>query len=409
MTADHRSSSPAAPDAVTSARRPRLCVVTTVGSSIQVLYRGRLEYLREQGFEVTVVCAPSELDESIRARGVTLHTVPMTRAITPGRDLRAWWRLRRLFQRERFDLIEVGTPKAALLGTLAARAAGSRSVVHILHGLSYEGRRGLVGWLLRQATGVPCRLAHRTYSVSASLREQAERDGLCPPGTIRMIGHGSCNGVDVARFAPAGRAEREAVRARHDIPRDAVVVGFLGRLVHDKGLGELVAAFEGLAAERREVVLLVVGAFEPRDHPPAHVVDFLRHHARVRHAGWQEDPRPYFAAMDLVALPSHREGLGMVLLEAAAMEIPVVASDATGCRDALVPGETGLMVPVRDSARLRDALRQLVADGELRARLGRQGRAWVCAHFDQRKVWGALVEEYRGLLEEARGATPIMR
>ncbi len=334
-----------------------------------------------------MVCASSELDDDIRARGVRLHTAPLTRAITPVEDLRALWNLRQFLRREQFDLVEVGTPKAALIGSIAARWAGVRTLIHILHGLAYQGRSGLAGRLVRLSTSVPGRLADVTISVSPSVREEAARDGICNTDRVQVIGHGSCNGVDLERFSPACRQQRDRVRAAHDIPADAVVLGFVGRLTRDKGMGELAQAFQALATRHPQAVLLIVGDYEHADRPPAEVVDLIRTHDQVRHVGWQRDPVPFIGAMDVVVLPSHREGLPGVLLEAGAVGLPIVTTDATGCRDVVREGDTGLCVPVGDAQALQTALERLVVDAAERERMGAAGCAWVSANFEQHAVW----------------------
>jgi glycosyltransferase involved in cell wall biosynthesis len=386
------------PDPSVSPNKPiRLCVMTTIGVSIQFLYGGRLEYLQAHGFDVTVVCASSELDDAIRARGVRLHTVPFTRAITVVTDLRALWDVWRFLRRERFDLVEVGTPKAALIGTIAARLARVPCVINLVHGLAYEGRAGLAGRIVRLSTALPCRLAHCTIGVSPSVREVAQRDGVCDSRRMRIIGRGSCNGVDRDRFSPASRRYGPEIRARHDIPAEAVVGGYVGRMTRDKGLVELATAFRTLHQRIPGLILLLVGGYEERDRPPADVVEFLATCPAVRHVPWQADPVPYYGAFDMLVLPSHREGLGVVLLEAAALGLPAISTDATGCRDALVDGETGIQVPVGDAERLAAAIERLAMDGELRRRLGVGGRDWVVQHFDQERVWRAYAEEYRRL------------
>lgn len=394
---------PGAALAAARERPIRLCVMATVASSVQVVYRGRLEYLARRGFEVTVVCAPSDQDAAIRARGVRLITVPLRRPIAPWQDLRALLRIWRILRRERFELVEAGFPKTALLGVLAARLAGGAVVVHVLHGLVYEGRGGLMARILRAATALPCRLAHRTYCVSPSLREQAIRDGLAGPERLHVLGSGSCGGVDLARFTPERCRLRPHVRAELGIPPDAVVVGFVGRMTRAKGLPELSVAMRGLLADRLDAWLLLVGDYEAHDRPAEEVVRFLAGHPRVRHVGWQADPVPYMAAADMVVLPSRREGLGTVLLEAAALGLPTVASDATGCRDAVQDGQTGLRFPVGDAAALRAALARLAGDAALRARLGAAGCRWVREHFDQERVWALWAGEYRRLV---RGGEP---
>jgi glycosyltransferase involved in cell wall biosynthesis len=381
--------SPAAPAA--EARPLRICIMTTVSLSIQTLYRARLEYFNTHGFEVTVVCAPSQADDAIRARGVRLHTAPLTRAVAPWQDLRALWNLWRFLRRERFDLVEVGTPKAALVGSIAARLAGVPCVVNLLLGLVYQGMGGVLGWLARQATRVPCRLAHHTISISPSAREDAHRDGICDQKRVRVLGHGTWNGIDLRRFSPEHRRLGPEVRARYGIRADAVVLGFIGRMTRDKGLIELASAAREMSDSD----------YEERDRPPEDVVQFLSTDTRVKHVGFQSDVVPFLAAMDALVLPSHREGFGLVLLEAAAMGLPVIATDATGCRDAIEPGVTGLQVPVGDAARLREAMERLASDAELRHRLGTAGRRRAVEHFDQERVRALYAEEYRRLATQA--------
>jgi len=373
----------------------RLCIIATIGKSIQILYAGRLEYFISNGFEVTVVCASSALDEAIRARGVRLHTVPLTRAITPWTDLRAVFRLYRILRSGRFDVVEVTTPKAALLGALAARLARCPRLIHMLQGLHYQGKRGLLGWILRTSTRIPCRLSSVTLAVSPSVREEACRDGIADPARIRVLGHGSGNGVDLERFSPERRPSGAAVRETYGIAPDAVVIGFVGRMTRDKGIDELAAAFRALSAEFPKAVLMLVGDYEHRDQPADSTVDFLSTCTTVKHVGWQTDVVSFMAAMDIVVLPTYREGLGNVLLEAAAMAIPTVTTDATGARDSIVGGVTGLRVGVGNVLELREALASLVRDAALRKTMGRAGRQWVSEHFEQRHVWQLQVEEYR--------------
>jgi len=380
----------------------RLCVIATIGRSIQVLYAGRLEFFMANGFEVTVVCASSEEDEAIRARGVRLYTVPFARAVTPWQDVRALWRLCRFLRAERFDLIEVSTPKAALFGSMAARLARSKRIVHVLHGLAHEGNRGLLGWILWTSTCIPCRLSDVTLAISPSLRDEACRNGLAAPGRIQILGAGSCNGIDLTRFSPERRREGQAVRERFAIPPHAIVVGFVGRMTRDKGIEDLAEAFRGVLVEFPSAVLLVVGDYEQRDRPSEAAARYLAQSSQVRLVGWQQDVVPFLGAMDVFVLPTHREGLGNVLLEAAAMEIPTITTDATGARDAISPGVTGLQVRVGDVEQLRRSIAWLLRDPDQRLAMGRAGKEWVADFFDQRRIWQLHAETYRRIAEVNR-------
>lgn len=372
--------------------------MATIGKSIQILYAGRLEYFLANGFEITVVCAPSELNEAIRARGVRLKTFPLTRAITPGTDLRALLQLRGFLRREKFDLVEVSTPKAALLGSIATWLARFGRLVHLLQGLAYEGSSGIQGALLRASTWIPSQLADMTVAVSDSVRDQVISDGLGAPECVRVLGPGTVNGIDMVRFSPEKRTLGVDIREKYKISRDDVVLGFVGRMTRDKGIEELTQAFHEVHGESPNAVLLIVGEFEDRDRPSKESIAFIAAHEGVRHVGWQDDVVPFMAAMDVFVLPTYREGFPTVLLEAAAMGIPAVTTNATGARDAVIDGTTGLRVPARDSAALANALARLVSDPALRDTMGRVGREWVCNNFSQKDVWQRQVDAYRALV-----------
>jgi glycosyltransferase involved in cell wall biosynthesis len=271
-----------------------------------------------------------------------------------------------------------------------------------MRGLPLMGATGARRRLLWSTEWVACRLAHRVLCVSHSVRAEAVAAGICPPDKIRVLLGGSGNGVDAAgRFDPDAQGERAraATRSRFGIPADATVIGFVGRLVRDKGLVELAAAWRELRGAYPRLHLLLVGPWEPQDPVPAEVERLLRDDPRVHLAGMDWDTPPLYAAMDVVALPTFREGFPNVPLEAAAMRLPVVATRIPGCIDAIADGETGLLVPPRDAAALAAALRRYLDEPELRTLHGVAGRDRVLHEFRQEAIWEALLGEYRELLD----------
>jgi glycosyltransferase involved in cell wall biosynthesis len=218
---------------------------------------------------------------------------------------------------------------------------------------------------------------------------------------LTVFGNGSANGVDAdVRFNPARLAPgaAEAARAAHGVPADAPLVLFVGRLVRDKGVAELQGAWARVREQFPQAHLLLVGPTEEQDPVPAGVLEALRADGRVHFAGFVDEMAAVYAAADVVVLPTYREGLPYVPLEAAAMARPVVCSDVPGCTDAVRDGVTGTLVPVRDVAALAEAVGRYLADPGLRERHGRAGRARVLADFRPEAIWRSTYETYRRLL-----------
>jgi glycosyltransferase involved in cell wall biosynthesis len=385
-------------------RGVRLVHVVTVEDTL-LFFQGQVGFMRARGVEPTMVCAPGPYAaEFERRNGVPVVGVAMERRITPLRDLVALWRIWRVLRRVRPDIVHAHTPKGGLLGTLAGWLARVPVRVYHIRGLPAQAASGMRRRLLMATDAVSCRLAHRVLCVSASVRDAAVAEGLCPAAKVRVLGRGTGNGVDAeGRFDPARLAGAgAAVRARFGIPPGAPVLLYVGRIVRDKGMEELAAAWRELAGEDGGLHLLLVGKLERENAAPPEAVALFREHPRAHMAGQDEDVAPYYAAADVVVFPTYREGFPNVPLEAAAMAVPVVATSVSGCVDAVVHGETGLLVPPRDAGALAAAVRAYLGDPALRARHGARARERVLECFRPADVWAALHAEYARLLE-ARG------
>jgi glycosyltransferase involved in cell wall biosynthesis len=381
----------------------KLLHVTTVPMSL-IFLRGQVGYMKARGFRVHVLSSPGpELPAFAAAEGVGASAVEMPRRITPLQDLRALAGIVREMRRVRPDVVHAHTPKGGLLGMMAAALARVPVRVYHMRGLPLMGAAGAKRRLLWTTEWVACRLAHRVLCVSHSVRAEAVRTGICPPAKIEVLLGGSGNGVDAAgRFDPdaVGEEARERTRARFGIPPEAAVIGFVGRVVRDKGVEELAAAWRELREAFPHLHLLLVGPWEPQDPVSPATERLLRDDPRVHLGGLDWDTPPLYAAMDLVALPTYREGFPNVPLEAAAMRLPVVATRVPGCVDAVADGRTGLLVPPRDAAALAAALRRYIEDPALRLLHGAAGRDRVLREFRQEALWEALHAEYARLLAE---------
>jgi glycosyltransferase involved in cell wall biosynthesis/dTDP-4-amino-4,6-dideoxygalactose transaminase len=380
--------------------------VTTIGLSLHFL-RGQAAVLRKSGASLHAISSPDAESAVFRdEEGVPLHPIPMTRRITPLRDLVALWRVWRTLRRIRPQVVHAHTPKGGLLGMIAAFIERAPARVYHLRGISWLTASGPRRWLLRLADRTSCLLAHRVLAVSRSTREIAIEQGLCAPEKIKVLLSGSGQGVDTKRFTPAAESARLAARAAYGITADALVVGFLGRIVRDKGLGELAGAWRSLSAKESRLHLLLAGKPDPDDAPATALLEALQSDPRVHYVGHDWDTPRLYAAMDLVALPTYREGFPNVALEAAAMGLPIVASRVPGCTDAVVDGVTGTLVEPRDAVALADGLASYLADAGLRERHGKAGRGRVMAEFRREAILEAIVAEYRDLL--GAGATGVL-
>lgn len=381
----------------------KLIHVTTVPETLG-FFVGQVQYMAAHGFEVHALSSPGAALQAFgEAQGVAVHGVAMPRRISPLHDLEALGRIRATLRVLRPQIVHAHTPKGGLLGMMGAWLAGVPLRIYHIHGLPFTTAAGRRRELLRGTERVACALAHQVLCVSESVRRVAVEEGLCPPEKIRVLLRGSINGVDSAgRFDPErGTAARAAVRTRFGIPADAPVVGFVGRLVRDKGVVELAEAWAGLRGAFPDAHLLVVGPVEPRDPVPAAVLEALREDPQVHLTG-AADAAEIYPAMDLVALPTYREGFPVVPLEAAAMGLPVVATRVPGCVDAIQDGSTGMLVPAADAAALGAAIGRYLGDPELRARHGARARARVRSEYLPEDVWEATRREYLRLMS-ARG------
>lgn len=386
----------------------RLAHLVTVPATLSLM-QGQLEFMAGAGFDVHVIAAfGAAAARAAPGTGVTYHSVPMSRRLEPLADSRALLRVIGLLARLRPDIVQAGTPKAGLLGMVASRVLGTGVRIYHVRGLAHmAGKRGRA---LVAAAGerASCRLATHVLCVSESVRHSLVEDGFCAASKAHVLLRGGSNGVDAEeRFDPTRlAADRERIRGSLDIPHTSRVIGFVGRLVRDKGLVELAAAWRVLRDRFPDCVLLLVGPFEDEDPLPADTRSFLEADPRVRitKTDWGQ-AAPLYAAMDVLAFPSHREGFPNVPLEAGAMGLPVVAARVIGSVDAVLHDVTGLLVAPRSSIALADALGLVLEDRDLARRLGAEGRRRALTDYRPRDLWEAQLHWYRSLLHETKASS----
>lgn len=382
----------------------RLMVMTTIEDTLGFFPR-QIELLSRSGFEVHAVCSPGDGHSGVQClSGVRMHHVSMHRRPHPFHDCVSAFRLFRLMRRIRPDIMHAHTPKAGFLGMAAARAAGIAVRLYTIHGLPLMTRKGLWRRVLETVERASCTLATRVYSVSPSIQSVARELKLCPAQKISTPGDGSCAGIDVERFRPgtesAGRGAD--LRRRWGIPDDAVLLSFVGRIARDKGIAILASAWDALAREFPQVHLLLAGMEDASDPVPSPVLQELRDHERVHFSGmWLADTPALYAATDIVVLPTFREGLPQVALEAGAAGVPIVSTRIPGVVNAVRDGVTGILVAPGEPAPLAEAIRMLITDAARRIALGSAARDYICARFSEQRVNQLWISEYRKLVHES--------
>lgn len=386
----------------------RVVHVVTVPFSFRLL-EGQPTFMASKAIDVHAIASPGPLGEQFaHSEPVTVHPIEMTRRMTPWADARSLLRLAAKLRELRPDVVHAGTPKAGLLGVLAAWLMGVPVRIYQVRGLPMLTARGMRRRVLRHTERLAAAAATHVLCNSHSLRTAMIEEDLCPASKMDVLLGGSSNGVDAAgRFNPhrAGSAVGSQTRQRLGIPRDALVIGYIGRLVREKGIVELWNAWQQLRAESARAHLLLVGPLEAEDPIPASIQEALGRDERVHQTGLEWNTPPLYAAMDVFCLPSHREGFPNAVLEAAAMALPVVATRIPGTVDAVQDGITGTLVSPYDAAALAAALRQYIADAAMRARHGSAGRRRVDREFKRERLWSALHDYYVAAAgRQARGA-----
>jgi glycosyltransferase involved in cell wall biosynthesis len=349
---------------------------------------GQIQWLSERGYEVHT-CASGEL-ESTRANTPfthTHHTISMTRRMSPLRDLLSVFRWFVVIARVRPETLVASTPKAALVSLIAGKVLRVPRRVYLLRGLRLETMTGWRRHLLAISEKVCASCANVVIAVSPSVGNEFVQLGLAPAHKVCHVGSGSSNGVNSSWFTPLPESQRMTLRKELGIDGDQAVVAFVGRLVTDKGWDVFCDATKIAKDKNPLVKVIALGSNEEGLEVPAW----------IEHVGVSDDMLTWYRAMDILVLPTFREGFPNVPLEAAACGVPTVASRATGAVDSVVDGQTGLLVDVNDDHQTADAISRLVSDAQFRAQLGQAARARILKDFQPESIWQGYLDIYNSL------------
>ena len=385
----------------------KLIRITTVPISFKVLLKGQLRFMASNGFDVKGVSSEGEeLKEVLENEGIMMKVINMSRKITPFQDLKSLWEMWNFLRKERPQIVHTHTPKAGIIGMLAARLAGVPHRLHTVAGLPLMEATGIKRKILNFVEKLTYSSATRVYPNSKGLYDFILQNNFTQSNKLKIIANGSSNGINTTFFSPeqVSETEKAALREKLNIQPDDFVFVFVGRIVSDKGINELIKAFSELqTAENNELTgikLLLVGGLESDLDPlnPETLAE-INQNKDIISVGFQQDVRPFFAISDALAFPSYREGFPNVVMQAGAMGLPSIVSDINGCNEIIVEGENGLIIPPKNVEKLKEKMLTLAKDKNLYTKLRENSRRMIESRYEQSVVWNALLEEYEGLLQ----------
>jgi len=381
--------------------KPKLIRITTVPQSLRGLLRGQLKFMSQNGYEVLGVSSPGDaLQDVAQNEGVRTVAIVMTRTISPLKDLQALFRLIQLFRKEKPQIVHTHTPKAGLLGMMAAKIAGVPHRLHTVAGMPLTVATGNKRKLLNTIEKLTYACATKVYPNSYGLQKIILREKFTNPTKLKVIGKGSSNGIDTSQFDPALVSEETKKEIRKDlsIKNDDFVFLFVGRVVRDKGINELVQAFTNLYSKNSNTHLILVGSFERHLDPlQPETENLINNHPNIHAVGYKTNVIDYFAMADTLTFPSYREGFPNVVMQAAAMQLNCIVSDINGCNEIIKNGENGWIVPVKNSTKLEEQMQWCLYNQKQSEEMGLKSREIMVSDYERSYIWHEILKEYQSL------------
>ncbi len=381
--------------------KPKLIRITTVPESLDKLLEGQLKFMSNH-FEVVAVSSPTaKLYEVSEKEQVRVFGVEMTRKITPLKDLRAIWKLYRFLKTEKPEIVHTHTPKAGLVGMIAAKLANVPIRLHTVAGLPLMEASGLKRTILNWVEKFTYKLANKIYPNSFGLKEFIVDQKFCKEKKLKVIGSGSSNGINTEYFDSTLISEKQKLELKNSlgITSEDFVFVFVGRLVRDKGVNELINAFE-LFSKKSNFKLLLIGDFEKTLDPlDPSTISKIKESKNIIFVGFQKDVRPYFCISDCLVFPSYREGFPNVVLQAASMGIPSIVSDINGCNEIITHGKNGMLIKNKNLNELHNSMIEITSKFERYKKNNLLNIENISQKYSQKNFWKLILKEYKILLQ----------
>lgn len=381
--------------------KKKFFIVTTIAETL-FFFRGQPRLWKEK-FDVCAISHHQDLLKGFAdCEEIRYKHFPIRREISPLSDFVNMLRFLLFFLREKPYVVHGNTPKASMLSMVAAWLTNIPVRIYMCHGLRYQSATGKTRKVLMNFERLSCFCANTVICVSNGVKDQLIKDGLCKPDKTKVIFHGTAGGIDTKYFCRGHEYSMEAV-SQLEIPADSFVFTFVGRLVRDKGLNELIIAFNKLQSENKDVFLLLIGEREQSLDPVSNeTLDIIEANNHIFELGRQNDIRPYLSISSALVLPSYREGVGQVLLEAGCMGVPSIASDIIGCNEVIIPGVNGELIPSHDSDALYQKMKDWVNNPDKIRLMAKTCRNTIVERYDQEKVWKAYLDEYLSYIQDEK-------
>lgn len=377
--------------------KAKICYITTIALSIEAFFIPQIQYLSENGFEVTVICSNDGKVAELLPANVKYIPIKIPRGISFGGMINAIREMINIFKENKYDLIQYSTPNAAFCASIAGKLAGIKIRNYHLMGYRFLGAKGVGKKVLKLIERIACFLSTDIECVSKSNLELGEMERIFPKGKAVVVWNGSTGGVDLSVFNEGKREDyRKEIRRKYQIDDNEIVFGFVGRITRDKGVNEILEAFKRI----NNAKLMMVGSLEQENTINKELYDKSLQNTNIIYTGWTQEAEKYYAAIDVLLLPSYREGFGNVVIEAAAMGTPAIISDIPGPKDAVINDVTAKVIPVGKSEELYDAMTWFM--GQQISEIGKKASEFVEESFDNVKLNEKILERKKQLLSQMR-------
>jgi len=378
--------------------KKKLVRITTVPISLKVLLKGQHKFFSDYYEVIGVSSEGKELIEVGQNENIRVVSLSMTRSISPLLDLISLFKLYNLLKREHPFIVHSHTPKAGILGMVAARMAGVPIRLHTVAGMPLMEASGVKRKILEVVESFTYKFATKVYPNSLGLNEFILNQKFTKPEKLKVLGNGSSNGIDVSHFDPRNFSaeQNQHLKAVLGINEHDFVFIFVGRLVADKGINELLQAFDKLTKNSGDVKLVLVGSLESELDPlNSDSLNIISSNSFVKSVGFQNDVRPYFAISNCLVFPSYREGFPNVVMQAGAMGLPSIVSNINGCNEIIVEGENGTIIAPKDYEAIYESMVKFLKDPLYKEKLQQKARFMIESRYGQQVIWNALLAEYK--------------